>query len=188
MKKVFFILFVFMVNLLFANSTQEQNLWKLLKQDNYFAMIRHAYAPGFGDPSNFDVNIKSTQRNLNSTGKKQASNIGKLFKKNGINEAKIYSSYWYRCYDTAVLLDLGKVEKFEGLNSFFEEHYDENKAVKKLKTFLKEKKFNKPLVLVTHQVNITNLTNYYPDSGEIVIVKTATDNSFKVIGTIKTLN
>lgn len=187
MKRVFFILLIFIGNLINADELKKQNLWELLQENNYFAMIRHAYAPGFGDPENFDVNIKSTQRNLNETGKIQAKKIGELFRKNGINKAEIYSSYWFRCYDTAVLLDLGKVSKFEGLNSFFQDHYDENTTSNILKEFLKTKKFNKPLVLVTHQVNITELTDYYPDSGEIIIVKKENNNSFKVVGTIPTL-
>lgn len=185
--KVFLIFLIFIGNFINANDLKQEKLWKLLHEDNYFAMIRHAYAPGFGDPDNFDVKVKSTQRNLNETGKIQAKKIGELFRKKGITEAKVYSSHWFRCYDTAVLLDLGKVTKFKGLNSFFQDYYDEKTTSSILKDFLRNKKFDKPLILVTHQVNITNLTNHYPDSGEIIIVKKEDNNSFKVVETIPTL-
>ena len=46
--------------------------------------IRHAYAPGGGDPQNFNLNDCSTQRNLNNEGRKQTQYIGEFFKKNEI--------------------------------------------------------------------------------------------------------
>ena len=44
--------------------------------------IRHAYAPGSGDPDNFNLNDCLTQRNLSNEGKNQAKNIGEFFRKN----------------------------------------------------------------------------------------------------------
>jgi hypothetical protein len=40
-----------------------------LKKGGKLIFIRHAYAPGGGDPINFDVKNCSTQRNLNDVGK-----------------------------------------------------------------------------------------------------------------------
>ena len=71
--------------------------------------MRHALAPGIGDPNNFKIGDCSTQRNLNETGIAQAVLIGKQLKKNSIQFNKIYSSQWCRCYQTATLLDLGIV-------------------------------------------------------------------------------
>lgn len=186
MKKIILSILLVISNNLFAQNLSQKDLWQLLQQKDHFAMIRHAYAPGFGDPDNFDVNIRSTQRNLNVVGEKQAKAMGDLFRKNGISKAEIYSSYWFRCYETAVLMGLGKVQKFEGLNSFFQDHYDESKVSNELKLWLQRKKSELPLILVTHQVNITNLTNYFPDSGEIVVVKKLGNNRYEVAGTIPT--
>lgn len=182
--KFILILFFIIQGFIQANDLQKKELFELLKTNNHFAMIRHAYAPGFGDPVNFNVNIRSTQRNLNSTGEIQAKNIGKLFKENGITNADIYSSYWFRCYETAKLMDIGEVKKIEGLNSFFEDHYDENQTSNKLKKWLKQKQINKPLILVTHQVNISNLTNTYASSGEIIFVKKMSNGTYKAVGSI----
>ena len=45
--------------------------------------------------------------------------IGARFREHGIENVVIYSSQWCRCLETAKLLDLGKVNRFPGLNSFF---------------------------------------------------------------------
>ena len=46
--------------------------------------IRHAMAPGYGDPPYFVLNDCSTQRNLNNDGKTQAVKIGRIIKREGI--------------------------------------------------------------------------------------------------------
>ena len=63
--------------------------------------IRHAKAPGSGDPENFKLNDCSTQRNLNYHGFEQSKKIGLFFKKNNIPIDLVLSSEWCRCKDTA---------------------------------------------------------------------------------------
>ena len=84
--------------------------------------MRHALAPGFGDPDHFFVNDCSTQRNLDETGRAQARLIGAKLAAADINFSAIYSSYWCRCLETAQLLGLGAVTPFDGLNSFYQNH------------------------------------------------------------------
>ena len=98
----------------------EDNLWTALKSGNHFVVIRHALAPGYGDPDIFKVKECKTQRNLNDLGRDQSKDIGDLFRANGINKASIFSSQWCRCLDTARLLGLGQVFETPALNSFFE--------------------------------------------------------------------
>jgi hypothetical protein len=43
-----------------------------------------------------------------------------------------------------------------------------------------------PLILVTHQVNITALTGVFPSSGELVIVHRSEAGDLTVVGTIET--
>ena len=68
------------------------NLIEELKHGNKLIFIRHAYAPGGGDPINFSINDCNTQRNLNKSGKKQAKSIGDFFIDNQIPFDKVYSS------------------------------------------------------------------------------------------------
>ena len=82
-------------------------LWSALKEGRAFAMMRHALAPGTGDPANFDVNDCSTQRNLNDVGRDQARRTGKAFRSQGSGTAQVMTSAWCRCQETARLLDIG---------------------------------------------------------------------------------
>ena len=65
---------------------------KQLVDGEKLIFIRHAYAPGSGDPNNFNLNDCLTQRNLSEEGRKQAQKIGEFFKKNNIKIKKVFSS------------------------------------------------------------------------------------------------
>ena len=142
--------------------------------------MRHALAPGIGDPNNFKIGDCSTQRNLNETGIAQAVLIGKQLKKNSIQFNKIYSSQWCRCYQTATLLDLGKVHEFAGLNSIFQNFVSRRETLQKLEQKLSEISLNKLVIFVTHQVNIQAITKKNVASGEMVAFNTSTKKSHKI--------
>ena len=72
-----------------------------LKQGGKIVIIRHAYAPGSGDPDNFLIEDCFTQRNLDEKGITQSKVIGNFFKKNKIPIDDVLSSEWCRCKDTA---------------------------------------------------------------------------------------
>ena len=98
--------------------TKEAELWETLKTGNSVALMRHATAPGTGDPPGFQVDDCSTQRNLDQEGREQARGIGERFRERGISKVKVYSSQWCRCLETARLLELGEVTELPDLNSF----------------------------------------------------------------------
>ena len=139
--------------------------------------IRHALAPGYGDPSHFDVNDCSTQRNLDATGRAQAKALGKVLRQHQIRFDEIKSSQWCRCQETARLLNVGKVVPFTGLNSFFEEHADREQTLRQLKSYLDALKPNERVLLVTHQVVISAVTGIYAPSGGVVLFNTTTKAS-----------
>ena len=176
----------------YAAANDQQAVWQALRSGDGIAMIRHALAPGTGDPANFDVNDCSTQRNLSDEGREQAQEIGKLFKDSGMSEVRLFSSQWCRCLETAELMALGAVTPQPLLNSFFRNRENGDKQTSDLQQWLsqREKVADQPLVLVTHQVNITGLTGVYPASGEIVVIRhpaaAAADATIEVIGTIET--
>lgn len=169
-----------------AASTPSSKLWELLSSGDHFAMIRHALAPGFGDPDHFDVNDCSTQRNLSDTGRDQAASIGALFRQNGIQQARVYSSQWCRCRETAELMDLGKVSELPSLNSFFQDYAKEEPQTQALRTWLSQRDLSVPTILVTHQVNIRAMVNESTSSGEIVFVRRLADGSYRKVGAIAT--
>ena len=143
--------------------------------------VRHALAPGFGDPQNFDLNECSTQRNLNGKGREQASIIGEKIKEAGIIFKKIFSSQWCRCIETAEYMNLGKINVEPGLNSFFQEIVNKEKTLSILRERLNAIESNPQLVLmVTHQVTITAVTGITVSSGGVVAFSTKSGESREV--------
>ena len=165
---------------LFSNNLFADINWALLQEGNKVILIRHALAPGSGDPVGFKINDCKTQRNLNQVGIEQSKRIGILFKKNKIKIDEVLTSQWCRCKDTAKYA-FKNFREFSPLNSTFQSPYDENegKQLKELRSFVKNWSGNN-LVLVTHYSIITAITTAVPSSGEIVI----TDKNFKVLSTM----
>ncbi len=160
----------------------KQSLINELQNGGKLIFIRHAYAPGGGDPNNFDINDCKTQRNLNDSGIIQSQEIGNFFKENKISIGKVYSSEWCRCKDTASIA-FNNFETQTFLNSFFSTKFAHNrkKQIIEFEKFLNNWDEEQNLVFVTHYVVISEILNYAPSSGEIVI----TDNSLKVIDTLE---
>ena len=163
----------------------EGALWQALRDGGHAALLRHAIAPGTGDPENFLIDDCGTQRNLSDEGRDQAARIGARFKANGIERADVFSSQWCRCLDTARRLDLGDVKPLPILNSFFGRYGRRDEQTAALSAWLNEAKLDRPVVLVTHQVNISALTGIHPTSGELVIVRIDSDGAISVAGTIE---
>ncbi|MCW8892288.1 MAG: histidine phosphatase family protein, partial [Deltaproteobacteria bacterium] len=128
----------------------------------------------------------STQRNLSETGREQARRIGALFRNNGIDAARVYSSQWCRCLETARLLELGPVTEQPIINSFFRAFHREAEQTRQLGEWLAQQELSQPLVLVSHQVNITAFSGVYPSSGELVVLRRGVDGQFTAVGTLET--
>jgi len=182
MKFINFLLIIFITINSPIKADLNQNLINELKQGGKLIFIRHAYAPGGGDPINFDINVCNTQRNLNNSGRNQADKIGSLFKDNNISTDKVYSSEWCRCKETA-LIAFNQFETKNFLNSFFSSKFAQNKnsQIKSFKKFIKSWDGKKNLIFVTHYVFIYEILDYAPSSGEIII----SDKDLKVIDTIE---
>ena len=129
-------------------------------------MLRHAYAPGTGDPPGFRFGDCATQRNLDHTGRAQAVALGERLAQAGVARARVYSSLWCRCLDTARLLELGAVETLPALNSFFDRPQEREPAIAALRVFLSGLPTDgPPVVLVTHQFTISVFTGSGTISG-----------------------
>jgi phosphohistidine phosphatase SixA len=182
MKFINFLFVIFISLPSVVKADLNEDLISKLKEGGKLIFIRHAYAPGGGDPNNFDIRDCNTQRNLSDTGKKQAKEIGNFFIKNKILIDKVISSEWCRCKETA-LLGFNNFETKNFLNSFFSSKFKKNKnqQMKDLKKYVKKWKIEKNLVFVTHYVVISETLGYSSTSGEIVV----SDLNFKKIGSIE---
>ena len=178
--KFFLIIFITLPSTVKADLNQELSL--KLKKGGKLIFIRHAYAPGSGDPENLDINNCDTQRNLSVEGRNQAKKIGNFFIENNVPIFKVFSSEWCRCKETAKLAFIN-FETKDFLNSFFSAKFanNRNKQMLDLKNYVKKFKSNENLIFVTHYVVISEALDYAPSSGEIVIA----DKNFNKIGSIE---
>lgn len=149
-------------------------------------MLRHANAPGMGDPPNFKPGDCSTQRNLDAAGRAQAAKLGERLVKAGVARARVYSSQWCRCLETARLLQLGPVTELPALNSFYERTQDRDGNLAGLRAFLAELPVSgPPVVLVTHQVTISGFTGRGAVSGGGVVLELNASGAPAVLGEIQ---
>ncbi len=177
--KIILITFIFLTCSVKADLNQ--NLIKEFKQGGKLIFIRHAYAPGSGDPKNFNLNDCSTQRNLNDSGREQSKIIGSLFSTYNIEIEKVYSSEWCRCKETAAIA-FGRFETIKFLNSFYSPEFAKNRKIqiREFQKFINNWNKKDNLIFVTHYVFISEILNYAPSSGEIVI----TDKNLNIVDTL----
>lgn len=173
-----------------VSANSETQIWSRLRQGRgYVVIMRHALAPGIGDPVDFRLNDCSTQRNLSDEGRKQAIKTGKAFRGRKIQVSRVLSSQWCRCLETAKLLNLGKVEPFAPINSFFSNYKAQSRQTSQLRQFILNNRNNSGVVvMITHEINITALTSdIYPKSGESVVLRANNQNNIEVVGQIKAI-
>jgi phosphohistidine phosphatase SixA len=154
-----------------ATARAEEGPWLAVRAGEAAVIMRHAIAPGGGDPPGYRLDDCSTQRNLSEEGRSQARRIGAVLRENGVAAASVRSSAGCRARETAELLGLGPVAREPALDSFFDDRSQGPARTEALRALLAAWRGG-PLVMVTHQVNITALTGVFPASGEMVFVRT----------------
>ena len=155
----------------FANATE---LSDLLKRSDHVLLMRHALAPGVGDPAGYKLDDCKTQRNLDSQGRAQAQKTGQWLKAQGVQDALVFTSAWCRCKETADKLGLSVPVQEISLNSFFDDMRQGPQSNVRLQKFIAaqlKSKGDKALILVTHHVNIAELMGENVGSGDMVLVK-----------------
>lgn len=154
-----------------------------LKAGGHILMIRHALAPGNGDPPNFKIGDCATQRNLDDTGRDQARSIGVWLRNNGVTSARVYSSQWCRCIETARLLNLGPVQELGALNSYYERVQDREPNLRALNDFISQQPVKGELIiLVTHFVTIADIAGTGVSSGGGALLALHADAPYTVVG------
>lgn len=151
-----------------ATLAADEAIWPHLIRGEAVLFLRHAFAPGTGDPPGFRLDDPSTQRNLDAGGREQAARIGAAMRARGVRASRVLSSQWRRCVETAELIGLGPVEFAPAaLNSFFGRPERAAEARAAMLRLLAEAPRGAGLLLaVTHQVNVTALAGFVPRPGE----------------------
>jgi phosphohistidine phosphatase SixA len=167
---------------------RELAIWDQLKGSNpkgYVLVMRHALAPGVGDPENFKVNDCSTQRNLNDEGRQDARDVGQWLVRQEVKILRVESSRWCRAKETAQLLNIGKVRLNKNLDSLFEDESDwatHPQTMNIKKRILDHRNKRGLLVFVGHFVNFQAAAGVSLDSGEGALIRANAQGEIKVMG------
>jgi phosphohistidine phosphatase SixA len=170
MRAAFHVAAILLLACVASPAWASDGMWQALRDGRAVLLMRHALAPGTGDPPGFRVEDCATQRNLSAEGRAQARRAGAALRASGITAAVVKSSAWCRARDTATELDLGPVEIEPALNSFFGESSRAPTQMAALRAAIAALPRDRPAVLVTHQVVVTALSGIYPQSGEMVVL------------------
>lgn len=157
-----------------GSHSNASELSELLKANDHVLLMRHALAPGVGDPAGYQLDNCKSQRNLDVQGRAQAQRIGQWLKSQGVRDALVFSSAWCRCKETAEKLGLGTPVHEAALNSFFDDMRQGPQSNVKLQKFIEtqlKSKSSKALILVTHHVNIAEFMGENVGSGDMVLAK-----------------
>lgn len=166
-------------------SADEPAAWAALRQGGHVALMRHTDAPGgTGDPPGFRVDDCATQRNLSARGRTDATVIGERLRAEGIAVARLLSSPWCRCLDTARLLDIGPVEPAATFGNAVVLSDQRSELAEGARRVIGAWRGPGTLLVVTHGANIGALTGYNPSTGEIVVVASASDGAIRTVGRI----
>jgi phosphohistidine phosphatase SixA len=167
-----------------SGDQEEAALWKAIARGGHVLLMRHALAPGIGDPPGFALEDCATQRNLSAQGRRQALAIGSRMRSRGVSQARVYSSQWCRCLETARLIGFGEVRALPALNSFFDAPHRQATQTAQTLALIERLEPGPSAILVTHQVNITALTGIVPDPGEMLVLRPGA-KQLSVIGRLR---
>lgn len=195
MAKRFSITSIVLICAILVSATNQQSaqakelaIWDQLQGTNpkgYVLLMRHALAPGVGDPENFNVNDCSTQRNLNEEGRQDAGDVGQWLMRQEIKILRVESSRWCRAKETAQLLNVGKVRLNKNLDSLFEDESDWSthpQTVNIQKRILDHRNKRGLLIFVGHFVNFQAVAGVSLDSGEGALVSSNARGKIHVLG------
>ena len=154
--------------------TAETDAWRKLREGTYAILIRHASTvPGLGDPQGYRLDDCATQRNLSDEGRAEARRLGERFRAERVPVARVYTSPWCRCRETAMLA-FGKAEDWEPLSSIFDFPHHEADYTQRVKKRIGSYGRKNPggnVIMVTHNVNIAALSRHSVAPAEMVLMR-----------------
>jgi broad specificity phosphatase PhoE len=154
-----------------AAGQASSDTWDALRREPLVVLVRHALAPGTGDPEGFRLDDCRTQRNLDEQGRAQARKLGERFRAERVPVAQVLHSQWCRTRDTATLAFPGLTRDEAVFNSFFSERERADAQTRAATALLQRWRGPGVLVVVTHQVNISAITGSVTTSGEALVLR-----------------
>ncbi|MEM6972464.1 MAG: histidine phosphatase family protein [Pseudomonadota bacterium] len=162
-----------------------RSLLARLAQPGVHAIMRHAIAPGTGDPAGFTLADCSTQRTLDREGRVQAVLTGRMLKMGRARFRLLLSSQWCRCLETARLLGVGTVMEQPALNSFIDAPDKAEAQTAELRRLIDGASGTNTMMLVTHQVNISALLGGGAEEGEVIVFRGGEGQTPERLGSVR---
>jgi broad specificity phosphatase PhoE len=168
-----------------AAPASEPAAWEALARGGQVVLVRHAATtPGAGDPPGFRLEDCATQRNLSPAGRREARRLGEAFRSRGVRVARVLSSPWCRCLESAELAFGARPATHPALGNLFGRAENRERQVAAFRELIAAPPREGNLVLVTHGSTTVALTGEYPAMGEAIVVTPEGGGGFRVVGRI----
>jgi phosphohistidine phosphatase SixA len=166
-----------------ATRADDAATWGMLQRGGLAVMLRHAVTEaGVGDPPGFRLESCATQRNLSEQGRRDARALGEALRSRGVPVARLLSSPWCRCLETARLA-FGREPQVEpALGNLFGRSEREAAQVSALRALLGQVPAAGNLFLVTHGSTTFALAGVSPATSEMVVLAPQPGGGFRVAG------
>jgi phosphohistidine phosphatase SixA len=165
-----------------APAPASEALWEALRGGGHVVLVRHTVTtPGVGDPPGMRLEDCASQRNLSDAGRREARRLGEAFHARGVPVARVLTSPWCRCVETARLA-FGGAEPWAALGNLFGRPEARDGQVRALRPVVSEPTGGGNLVLVSHGSTIAALTGVAPATGEMVVLTPRGGGRFDVAG------
>ncbi len=176
------LLLVSLVLVLPSLAIADEALWQLMRGGGQVILMRHAVTtPGVGDPAGFKLDDCPTQRNLTDAGREDAPRVGATFRARGIPVARVLSSPWCRCLETARLA-FGAAQPWPPLSNLFDNRAGEAEQLRALRELAGRRSAGGNVVLVTHGSVVLPLAGIQPAPAELVVLTPDGAGRFRVAG------
>jgi phosphohistidine phosphatase SixA len=156
-------------------------LWSLLQKGGQIVLVRHGLA-GPGHAREFKPGECATQRNLESDGRRQAESLGAALRAHKVPVARVLSSPWCDCVETARIAFGAQPEIDEMLSDLLHNPASRDQQVAQFRTLVPDAPKQGNLFLVTHRSTTAAFTGINQGIAEMVIVTPEGGERYRVAG------
>ena len=161
----------------------DEALWALLAKGGQVVLVRHGLTtPGVGDPPGFRLGECATQRNLVDEGRREAERLGAALRAHKVPVARVVSSPWCRCVETARLAFGTEPAIDDALSNLFDNSANREKQIAQFKKLVADAPKQGNLFLVTHGSTTAAFTGINQGTAEMVIVTPEGGERYRVAG------
>jgi broad specificity phosphatase PhoE len=166
-----------------APAWADDALWALLQKGGQVVLVRHGLTtPGVGDPPGFRRGECATQRNLVEDGRREAERLGAALRAHKVPVARVVSSPWCRCIETARIAFGSEPALDDALSNLFGDASNRDQQIAGFRRLVANAPKQGNLFLVTHGSTTAAFTGINQGTAEMVIVTPEGGERYRVAG------